>query len=110
MRVKHATNLQVGASMVVIFWRGLGFLVAVIVFGCSLIANLIFNLAVGDGYYDSHPWPFAISLLVSAAMCWVLSSYLRKRSARTVIDQTTGQEVTVYDSQHSLFFIPMHWW
>jgi hypothetical protein len=40
--------------MCVIIWQGPGFLVAVIVFGCSLAANLILNETVGDGYYDHH--------------------------------------------------------
>jgi hypothetical protein len=94
----------------IIIWRGLGFLVAVIVFGCSLLANLIFNAKVGAGYYDQHKWPFAVSLIVSAAICWFLGNYLRKRSDRIVIDKKTGKEFAVNQSRHALFFIPMHWW
>jgi hypothetical protein len=93
----------------IIIWRGFGFLVAVIVFGCSLVANLIFNAEVGSGYYDHHRWPFAVSLIVSAAICWFLGDYLRKRPGRVVIDKQSGKEFTLNKS-HSLFFIPMHWW
>jgi hypothetical protein len=51
-----------------IIWQGLGFLVAVIIFGCSPVANLILNAEVGPGYYDHHKWPFAVSLLFSSAI------------------------------------------
>jgi len=81
-----------------------------IAFSCSLIANLISNAAVGRGYYDHHKWPCAISLLVSASICWSLGNYLRKRSDRVVIDQQTGREFVINQSSHTLFWIPMHWW
>lgn len=93
-----------------IIWSGLGFLVAVIVFGCSLVANLIFNAAYGDRYYDNHKWPVAIAFIVAAAICWFLGKHLRKRSDRVVIDKQTGKEFTVNQSRHTLFFVPMHWW
>lgn len=40
-----------------IIWQGYGWLVAVVAFGCSLLANLIFNATHGEGYYDHHKWP-----------------------------------------------------
>jgi hypothetical protein len=93
-----------------IIWQGLGFLVAVIAFLCSLAANLISNAKMGDGYYDQHKWPLAVALIVSAILCWILGNALRKRSARIVIDKQTGQELAINRSNHTLFFIPMHWW
>jgi hypothetical protein len=96
--------------MVIIFWQGLGFLVAVIVFGCSLAANLICNAIVGGGYFDQHQWPVAVSLILSAAICWFLGSYLRKKSDRVAIDKETGREFVVNHSRHTLFFIPLQYW
>lgn len=93
-----------------IIWNGLGFLVAVIVFGSSFAMNLIFDDICGDGYYDNHNWPFAISLLCSSSICGVLGYYLKKRTDRVVIDKETGEELVVNMSRHSLFFIPMHYW
>ncbi|MGD0743936.1 MAG: hypothetical protein ABSA45_02165 [Verrucomicrobiota bacterium] len=93
-----------------IIWQGRGFLVAVIIFGCSLVANLICNAKIGPGYYDHHKWPFAVSLLCSSAICWFLGDYLRKRSDRIVIDKQTGKEFVLNQSRHTLFFIPMRWW
>ena len=83
---------------------------AVIVFSCSLAANLIFNATRGEGYYDHHKWPFASSLILSAAICWFLGSYLRKRSDRIVIDKQTGKEIVINQSQHTFMFVPMHYW
>ena len=94
----------------VIIWQGLGFLVAVIVFGCSLVANLVSNATVGDGYFDRHKWPLAVSLIVSAALCWLLGSYLGARSDRIAIDKETGKEFVVNRSRHGLFFIPILYW
>jgi hypothetical protein len=93
-----------------IIWTGLGFLVAVIVFVSSIILNLAFNTWFGEGYYDTHKWPLAISLFISAIICWLLGSALRKRTSQTVIDKATGQEMVLNRSNHSLFFIPMHLW
>ncbi len=95
--------------MFVILFQGLGFLVAVIVIGCSLIANLVFNQEAGEGYYDHHKWPFAVSLVFSAVICWLLGNFLRKRPGRVLIDKKTGKEFTL-NRKHTLFFIPMHWW
>ena len=94
----------------VIIWRGFGWLVAVIVFGFSLAANLAFNATYGEGYYDHHKWPFALSLFASATVCWFLGSYLKTRSDQIAIDKRTGKEIVVNQSQHALFFIPMHLW
>lgn len=93
-----------------IIWSGFGFLVAVIVFGSSLALNFAFNAWLGSGYYDTHKWPLAISLFLSAVICWFLGSALRKRGSQTVIDKATGQEMVLNRSNHSLFFIPMHIW
>lgn len=94
----------------VIVWRGLGWLVAVVVFGFSLVANLVFNNLYGEGFYDTHKWPLALSLLGSATVCWFLGRHLKARSARIAIDKATGQEIVINQSQHTLFFIPMHFW
>jgi hypothetical protein len=93
-----------------IVWTGLGYMVVVIVFGCSLAANFIFNATYGDGYYDQHKWPVALSLVISAFFCKVLGDYLKQRSDRIVIDKKTGEELVINRSSHTLFWIPMHYW
>lgn len=96
--------------MIVIFWRGLGYLVAVIVFGLSLAGNLLFNALYGEAYYDNHKWPFALSLLCSALCCWFLGNHLRKRFDRVAIDKQMGKEIVTNQSRHTFLFIAMHWW
>lgn len=93
-----------------IIWQGRGFLVAVIVFGFSLLLNLTFNATYGEGYYDHHKWPFALSLVGSAILCRVLGNNFRKKSDRVVIDKLTGKEFVINQSRHTLFFIPMQHW
>ncbi|HSY74362.1 MAG TPA: hypothetical protein VK810_02740 [Dongiaceae bacterium] len=92
-----------------IIWQGSGYLVALVVFGCSLIANFIFNAEVGRGYYDHHKWPFAVSLIFSAAICWFLGNYFRKRPGQVVMDKQSGKEITL-GKTHTLFFVPIHNW
>lgn len=50
------------------------------------------------------------ALLIAALICWFLGNALRKRSDRAAIDKVTGQEFTVNQSRHTLFFLPMHLW
>ena len=70
----------------------------------------VFAAQAGEGFYAAHKWPFAISLFLSAIVCWFLGSALRKRTSQTVIDKETGKEMVLNRSNHSLFFIPMHIW
>src|SRR5437870_4438472 len=96
--------------MIHIFWSGKGFLVAVFTFGFSLMANLISNsITGGEKYWNTHKWPFAVSLFASAAACWFVGRFFRDRGAQVFIDPKTGKEV-FFGQSHTLFFIPMMWW
>jgi hypothetical protein len=96
--------------MIHIVWTGYGYLVAVFVFGFSLIANLITNSVTGDGaYWDAHKWPFVVSLFLSAITCWLVGRFFRNRNARVLVDLQNGKEVVLRES-HTLFFIPLIWW
>jgi hypothetical protein len=93
-----------------LIWSGRGYLVAVFVFGLSLLANLATNALTGDGaYWDSHQWPFAVSLLVSGLACWYAGWLTGDRKVRRLIDPETGEQVILRGSD-SLFFVPMKWW
>jgi len=96
--------------MIHIIWTGLGYLVFVLTFGFSLIANLITNSVTGSKvYWDAHKWPLGISLLLSAVTCWFVGRFLRNREVQVLIDPNTGKEVVLRQS-HTLFFIPIMWW
>jgi hypothetical protein len=49
-------------------------------------------------------------LLASATLTWVVGEVLRRKHERVLIDKETGQEVRMNEGNHSLFFVPMHWW
>jgi hypothetical protein len=96
--------------MIFLFWRGFGFLVFVFVFGFSLIANIIVNSATGGkAYWNTHKWPFALSLFFAAASCWFLGQFLSKQKTRLLIDPKSGEEVVIRKT-HTFFAIPMIWW
>jgi hypothetical protein len=86
-----------------IIWRGLGFLVAVVTFGFALGANLLANKFRGDGYWEQHAWPMAAALAVSGAVCWVLGRRLNKPARKE-----NGDNRRLWT--HDLFFVRMEWW
>lgn len=97
-----------------LIWNGLGYLVFVFVFGCSLIANLITNLIASSQagnslYWDQHQWIFGSSLLAAAVLSWFVGRHLATRKDKIYIDKETGKDVII-ESYHALFFIKMHWW
>ena len=92
-----------------LFWSGKGYLVAVFVFGFSLIANLISNSVTGSGaYFDGHEWPVATSFIVSGLACWYAGRFFPKRT-RLLLDPETGEQVVLRET-HTLFFVPLSWW
>lgn len=93
-----------------IIWNGLGFLVAVFVFGAALLCNFAFDAAWGDGYYSNHKWTVGVAMLIAAVPSGVVGWRLRKRAILTVIVKETGEEMTIERGSHGLFFIPMHLW
>lgn len=80
-----------------IIWSGWGFLVFVIVFAVSLLAELSVESSLHDeSYYQSHRWPLAAALVCSAVVTWYLGSFLSGRPGRTGRDR--------------FFFIPVQHW
>ena len=93
-----------------LIWRGWGLLVIVIVVGMVLLGGYVTDsITGGSEYRDTHSWPYALSLLPPAAVLWFLGRFLANRKARSVIDEETGERL-VLRSDHSLFFVKMHWW
>ena len=90
-------------------WSGLGFLVAVITFGCCLIANLVLDAQFGNGFYSSHLWAVGGALLIGGIFSSGIGFILKGRSDRFVVDEETGERLVINNSNHTFFFIPMHW-
>lgn len=93
-----------------IIFTGLGFLVLVFTFGCSLSASLITNELTGSKeYWREHKWPLAIALLAAGLICWLLGKHLHKKPLRRMMDLDTGEEIILRPS-HTFFYIPMVYW
>lgn len=81
-----------------IIWSGLGFLVAVIAFGCLVASEFaVESIFQDDQYYQTHGWPKLLALLVAGIIVWLLGRRLKGGEARN-------------RAGHSLFFIPFEYW
>jgi hypothetical protein len=91
-----------------IVWSGLGFLVIVIVIGLSWLMQIVLTGILGDsGFYQRAIWPFPAALALSGIICWILGRLLNKPGEKAFIN---GEEVTIKNTRHSLFFIRMDYW
>ena len=92
-----------------IVWQGKGWLVPAIVFGCSLLANVLANsLTDSPDYWETHRWPFGMSLFVAGMICWFIGQHLESEKSRVLVDQETGEELH-HSQKHTLFWIPVKW-
>ena len=92
-----------------IIWTGQGYLTFVILFACSLIANLITNAITGSGlYWDKNPWLVFFSMAFAGAIVFQIGRYLYSKGTRIVVDRATGAEMEQKPS-HTFFFIKMHY-
>ena len=94
-----------------IIWSGYGFIVFVIVFINSLIANFISDYVTkDDNFYGSNLIPLGISFLFSALTIKFLSDYFNKKKSQNkgtyVFDKVTIAE----GNMNKLFFIPFVYW
>jgi hypothetical protein len=92
-----------------IIWRGWGALVFFIIFIVSLAANFVANILGGNGYWNTHGWPLASALIIAGGLIWIIDLYLFKKPGRVLVDEKTGERVTLANN-NDFFFIPMKWW
>ncbi len=92
-----------------IIWSGLGFLVFVIAFTCSLAMEVFTRALFDNEYYQTQAWPLALALMVAGALSWLIGNALNRRQSKVMIEKDTGREVLLRPN-HSLFFIRMHYW
>jgi hypothetical protein len=90
-------------------WRGWGVLVLFTVFLTSLAANLATNILAGRDYRNTHAWPLASALIVAGGLIWMTDFYFFRKAARVLVDEKTGERVTLA-SRNDFFFITMKWW
>ena len=92
-----------------IIWTGLGFWVAVITFGACLLFNYVLDARFDEGYYSTHSWAVGSALFVGGLISSTVGFALKFRDDREVIDAQTGERFMINRSDHSFFFVPMHW-
>src|SRR5690348_1011074 len=96
-------------TLIHIIWKGKGWLVPAITFGCSLVAEIITRLVTGDDtLYQTSPYLLAIALLVAGVIIFFVS---RKNKAT---DQSADKNYSSGNgkntSSNSFFFVPMEYW
>lgn len=93
-----------------IIWKGYGFIVFIIVFVNSLIAELISEeVSKNDHYYQENPIPMGISFFISGLMIFKINEYFDKK--RSMNEGThIFDKITITQNDHSLFFIPFKYW
>jgi hypothetical protein len=82
-------------SVITIFWRGKGWVVAVATFLCSLVAEILTRAITHDeSYYGRSPWPLALALLAASGVAAGLA-YVKRTEPK---------------KNNSLFFVPVVYW
>lgn len=92
-----------------LIWQGLGAYAFVIPFFLWLGILIAANAVLGADRARELQILAALSLLVSAALVYLLAKRLDARPVRVMIDKATGQEVTLQE-RHTMFFIPIRYW
>jgi hypothetical protein len=91
----------------VIIWKGFGILNIIIPGILFVIVGSLVS-ALGLDSIDSR-LPMAFVFIVSGVIIWYLGKALNSDSDKVLVDMETGQRYRM-GTQHSLFFIPMHYW
>jgi hypothetical protein len=92
-----------------IIWSGYGWLVFVIIFVDTMIAELIsWAITQDDGFFLNNDIPFASSLIISGIIINVLSKYFDKKKSE-------GKGTRVFDKitlaqESRFFFIRFYFW
>ena len=91
----------------IVFWRGYGWAVPVIVIGTLAIFQLSLNFFFGDGYYESNEWPKTAAFIISVPLIGGLGYILNYKKRAVVEDENTGE--TRKAKPHSFFLIPIEY-
>lgn len=93
-----------------IIWSGYGFIIFIIVFVDSLIAELISQSVTHDEtYYQKNLIPLGLSFIVSGVVIYSLKKYFDRKKANNE-GTRIFDKVTIAKKGHHLFFIPIEYW
>jgi hypothetical protein len=86
---------EIAGAITMLIWSGWGFLVAVIVFGCSLVMEIFTeNVTGNEEFYQDTTWPMPVALIIAGIITFVCDRLVSPKDA----------------NYNTLFFIPMKWW
>jgi hypothetical protein len=89
-----------------IVWRGRGILVAIITFGCLLLAELLTRFFLHDNvYYQRQGWPKLVGFLLAASLVYGLS-----REGDDSTGAQDGKREALLREQDTLFHISVKYW
>lgn len=94
-------------SLHVIIWKGLGVLNIVVLGILLFIVNILLS-SLGLNSIDSR-LPLAFVFIVSGVIIWYMGKALNAKSGKVLVDVDTGERYQM-GTEHSLFFLPMHYW
>ena len=92
-----------------VVWRGLGWLVPVLVIAALILTQLSVDALYGDGFYTANAWPKQAAFIVAALSIGLLGFVLNYMKRQMLFDEETGEALGKAPS-HSLFFIPIEFW
>lgn len=93
-----------------IVWKGFGFLVPLVTFGCLVATELLVESALGDeAYYQERSWPMALGFALAGAVIALVAPRFERGGAR-VDDEKTEEALGTEKGGHSFMFIPMRYW
>ncbi|HXQ36095.1 MAG TPA: hypothetical protein VN843_18920, partial [Anaerolineales bacterium] len=94
----------------IIFGRGIGFVVLLIAILACLITNIVTSKAFDEtNYFQAHLWPKVGALWLTGVCCYFLGRYVHGQPPKLVIDERTGQEIE-QKPVHDLMMIKVEYW
>jgi hypothetical protein len=98
-------------TIIHLIWKGKGWQVIAVTFGCSLIAELLTRLIThDDNFYQINPYPLPAALAVASLIIYFLYKNIKTEEEINFNTNPKSQNKSVGDKQHSFFFIPMKYW
>ena len=90
-----------------IVWRGRGYWIALIAFGCLLLSDWLTGIRFHNTeYYAQHGWPKLAAFFLAAVIVWPLA--LRREDE--VINGEQLYKESFFGPQDTLFFVPARYW
>ena len=111
-----------------IIWRGLGWLVPIVVILCLVAFNYSLDLLIAENYYKKFAWPKAAAIIFSSVLVGGLGIFLNsikpsissltKEDIIAILNSKVSDYIFVYlalpkndqRKNHTLFFIPIEYW